>query len=162
MQSRDHPDLPKKKPLLKTPMEERPICRFYKEGKCQKVNICIITIVGIEGKCQKVNMCIITTVGNEIGDWISKNFYKQRFLFNLARCYYANVIHHSKLLVMYYWLFTILFIFFFCRVMIVHLIMRRCKRNQNCANIIWIPIAPKKKIAFLCIISLSDAILHYY
>lgn len=40
MQSRDHnPDQPKKKPLLKTPMEERPICRFYKEGKCQKVKI---------------------------------------------------------------------------------------------------------------------------
>ncbi|XP_062596080.1 zinc finger CCCH domain-containing protein 4-like [Saccostrea cucullata] len=36
-QSRDHnQDQPKKKPLLKTPMEERPICRFYKEGKCQK------------------------------------------------------------------------------------------------------------------------------
>lgn len=41
MQSRDHnPDQPKKKPLLKTPMEERPICRFYKEGKCQKGSDC--------------------------------------------------------------------------------------------------------------------------
>ncbi|KAH3888748.1 hypothetical protein DPMN_012788 [Dreissena polymorpha] len=26
----------KKKPLLQTPMEERPICKFFKEGKCQK------------------------------------------------------------------------------------------------------------------------------
>ncbi|XP_060573975.1 zinc finger CCCH domain-containing protein 4-like isoform X2 [Ruditapes philippinarum] len=26
----------KKKPLLQTPMEERPVCRFFKEGKCQK------------------------------------------------------------------------------------------------------------------------------
>lgn len=32
------PDAPvKKKPLLQTPMDERPICRFFKEGKCQKV-----------------------------------------------------------------------------------------------------------------------------
>jgi len=30
---------PKKKPLLQTPMEERPICKFFKEGKCQKVSI---------------------------------------------------------------------------------------------------------------------------
>jgi len=28
----------KKKPLLQTPMEERPICKFFKEGKCQKVS----------------------------------------------------------------------------------------------------------------------------
>ena len=28
----------KKKPLLQTPMEERPVCRFFKEGKCQKVS----------------------------------------------------------------------------------------------------------------------------
>lgn len=27
---------PRKKPLLKTPMDERPVCRFFKEGKCQK------------------------------------------------------------------------------------------------------------------------------
>jgi hypothetical protein len=44
MQPRDHSDQPKKKPLLKTPMEERPICRFYKEGKCQKVKSCYIVI----------------------------------------------------------------------------------------------------------------------
>lgn len=30
----------KKKPLLQTPMEERPICRFFKEGKCQKGSEC--------------------------------------------------------------------------------------------------------------------------
>lgn len=31
----------KKKPLLQTPMEERPICKFFKEGKCQKVRLLI-------------------------------------------------------------------------------------------------------------------------
>ncbi|XP_069133047.1 zinc finger CCCH domain-containing protein 4-like [Argopecten irradians] len=31
---------PKKKPLLLTPMNERPICKFFKEGKCSKGNDC--------------------------------------------------------------------------------------------------------------------------
>ena len=36
-QDNDDDQPAKKKPLLQTPMEERPICRFFKEGKCQKV-----------------------------------------------------------------------------------------------------------------------------
>ena len=36
-QENDDDQPAKKKPLLQTPMEERPICRFFKEGKCQKV-----------------------------------------------------------------------------------------------------------------------------
>ncbi|KAL3842205.1 hypothetical protein ACJMK2_020245 [Sinanodonta woodiana] len=31
---------PKKKPLLATPMDERPLCRFFKEGKCAKGRDC--------------------------------------------------------------------------------------------------------------------------
>lgn len=41
----------------------------------------------------------------------------------------------------------------FYREVIVHSIMRKCQRNQNSANTIWIPIVPKKITAFSCTIS---------
>ena len=40
----------KKKPLLQTPMEERPQCRFYKEGKCHKVIYTTVNEVSIGEK----------------------------------------------------------------------------------------------------------------
>lgn len=37
----------KKKPLLQTPMEERPVCRFFKEGKCQRVGIFLDEVLNL-------------------------------------------------------------------------------------------------------------------
>ena len=47
---------PKKKPLLQTPMEERPLCRFFKEGKCQKV--WLEMLLTVNNTCNFIHVCL--------------------------------------------------------------------------------------------------------
>ena len=69
---REQPKPQKKRLLLhETPMNERPQCKFYMEGKCQKVSLKQIILVK---NYYKHAYCMLTPFENKI-NWSGQEFY---------------------------------------------------------------------------------------